>query len=151
MKVPRPPYTKQTSDDANGNAQFSYYCAQCSKYCPATAFYKSALAKKARKCKRHWQGGAYKRRMTSPLGRMLLSLRARLHAAGEPELARAWEIRDIEAVLRRFGHREPYDKLCIVGIKGAVPRNPDEARPMLSSMARGRHHLPATPSSKTAC
>ena len=101
-----------------GTQYSHYYCARCRKYCPATAFYKCALAKKARRCKRHWQRAAYKQRMPSPLGRMLLSVRARLNAAGEPELARAWELSDVEAVLRRFGHRAPYDKLCIVGIDG---------------------------------
>merc|ERR1711925_54392 len=102
MKEVRPPYTIVV----NGTTR--YYCTPCGRHREKESFYACALAKMARRCKRHWLREAQKQRMASPLGRMLLSIRTRLRAQGKRELARAWEISDVEAVLRRFGHCPPY-------------------------------------------
>ena len=137
MKEMRPPYTIEV----NGSTR--YFCTPCGCHREKANFYACALAKMARRCKRHWLRKAQKQRMTSPLGRMLLSIRTRLRAKGERELARAWEISDVETVLRRFGHCAPYgagEKLCIVCADKSRPLRPENARPMLSRRARGRHH-----------
>ena len=140
MKEVRPPYTIVV----NGTTR--YYCTPCGRHREKESFYACALAKMARRCKRHWLRDAQKQRMASPLGRMLLSIRTRLRAQGERELARAWEISDVEAVLRRFGHCPPYgagERLCIVCNDKSRPLRPENARPMLSRKARGRHHRQA--------
>jgi len=98
MKIVRPPFSKvvivaaaaaaaaaavpqNTNNDATATTTVAtttthYFCSKCGKYLPGKAFYRSALAKKARRCKRHWVKASYRTRMASPVGLMLLSLRA---------------------------------------------------------------------------
>jgi len=140
MKDLRPPYTRVLAD---GTVQC--YCSSCGAYRAETGFYASMRAKKARRCKaccfRKQQ--QQQRRASTAAGRMLHSVRARLRAEGQHELGRAWELSDVEAVLDRFGHCPPYfakGRLCLVRIDPAAPLRPDNARPMFTRRARGRHH-----------
>jgi len=72
---------------------------------------------------------------------MLYALKNRIHALGQHELARAWEAADVEAALRRGGHRKPWPaKLTLVAVDPAAPLRPANTRAMPTRLARGRHH-----------
>ena len=60
---------------------------------------------------------------------------------GDRELARAWEISDVDDVLRRHGAAgDAGGGLCLVRIDPDQPLVPSNARPMPTHLARGRHH-----------
>ena len=125
MKQLRPPYTTTVDGVAY------CFCAQCGAYRARGEFYATALAKQARCCKGCWRRNQRRRRSSSAPARMLHSLRNRLRAGGHGELARAWELVDVEAVLRRCGHIEPYHEggpLSIVPLDPAAPLHPHNAR-----------------------
>ena len=61
---------------------------------------------------------------------------------GDRELARAWEISDVDDVLRRHvAAGDAGGGLCLVRIDPDQPLVPSNARPMPTHLARGRHHL----------
>ena len=136
MKDIRPPYSRIIGDARH------FFCSTCDAYREEAHFYPTAVAKKARCCKACWNEKQRLRRASSVLARMLHSVRVRIRAqGGDHELARAWELSDVEDVLRRHGHGKPYGGgLCLVQINPTAPLRPDNARPMPTRCARGRHH-----------
>jgi len=120
------------------------YCRPCKAYLPSRCFHASALRVKRRRCKSCYE--KHKRARSSPVARLLKNLRQRLRRTN-PALARRWEEQDILAVLRRHGivDKDTMGKHCIVAVDRAEPLVPTNSRPMLSSLARGRHHLVAAP------
>jgi len=71
-----------------------------------------------------------RRRASSAVVRMLYALKNRIHALGQHELARAWEVADVEAVLRRCGLQGPWPgKLTLVTADpAAAPPPPTRER-----------------------
>ena len=135
MKIIRPPYAR-TIDGAR-----QLFCTPCGAYRAAAQFYATAVRNRARRCKACWN--AKQLRAGSVLARMLHSVRVRIRAGGgDRELARAWEISDVDDVLRRHGAAgDAGGGLCLVRIDPDQPLVPSNARPMPTHLARGRHHL----------
>ena len=137
MKLLRPPFSRV----ADGAVEC--FCSTCDAYLPRNAFHDGKIKRKARCCKKCHNRQQKRRRASSAAARMLHALKNRIHALGQHELARAWEAADVEAALRRCGHREPWPgKLTLVAVDPAAPMRPDNTRamPTRRARARGRHH-----------
>ena len=87
MRPVQPPYRNENGD---------VYCRHCDVHLPSSSFYPSFIAGKKRTCR------ACHRKVSmnsTPEGKLLNAVRARLRNRGRPELCKTWQIEDIVALL----------------------------------------------------
>ena len=140
MKTLRPPYEMCYPDGTK-----AYYCNVCVGYCPEKSFYPSNIRRRARRCRPCHDRDRVDRRRGTVCRKMLTRARKRIRNRRDPaehDLARAWEVKDVEDVLKRFGYTKPYPgTLTLVRIDPTKPMYPLNTWPIKTRDANGRHHL----------